>query len=114
MSTYESGREIGSSCFKLCKRNHKGELLSYFLDKIDLDEFHILKRSSLFRVISQEELLEEKWAGYIFFKKSEYELEHINLWIEFLKKSKISVNFVNKPFPQFDPNDKIEEIRIIN
>ncbi len=112
MSRYEKSGQVGSSYFSLIKRNYVGQPLSFFLKQFNLDEYYILKRSNMFRLITQEDFLEEKWSGYIFFKKSNYELEHINLWIEFIMETKMRVRYLNEPFPPFDPYDKIEEIKI--
>lgn len=62
-----------------------------------------------FLISSTKERLEFKYSTYIFFKKDLYNKECIDMWIEFLSKIRnLRVYYLDKPFPPFNPEDKIK------
>ena len=83
--------------------------LEYHLEKIDLDNYYIYKKTAHFREVTKEQFLEFKYAGYIFFKKDLYCNQEIDEWIEYIKPIGV-VKFLIKPFP---PKSIREKIKII-
>lgn len=50
-----------------------------------------------------------KYARYILFKKDLYTKKYLDMWIEFLSKIRnLRVYYLDKPFPPFNPQDKIK------
>ena len=70
---------------------------------LELDDYYILKASAKFKIVSIIEFLEFKHCGYMFFKKDKYDINHINLWLNWIHNNG-GVNFVTKPFPPFNPS----------
>jgi len=61
-----------------------------------LDNYIIVKASKWFRIITNDEFKEMKFAGYILFDKKYYSIEYINRWLD-----------LSKPFPSIDILNKI-------
>ena len=81
--------------------------LEYHLEKIDLDNYYIYKKTAHFREVTKEQFLEFKYAGYMFFNKDLYCNQEINEWIVFLKTID-NFMYMNKPFPPKEIRQKIK------
>jgi hypothetical protein len=101
---------INSDYFSLSKLVKSDKSLKYFLDKIEIDNYYILKSSSNFRFVSIEEVISEKYCRYIFFNKELYSKEYIEMWLEFLKMNKLNILYLSKTFP---PQYILDMIKII-
>ena len=108
MIGWMNARPIDGDCFRIYKLRSSYIPLSYFLGKIDLNKYFIYKASENFRQIQKEEI--GKYSKYIFFNKELYKKEEIDKWIEEIKFLKISIKFLDKPFPRIGVTDKIELI----
>jgi hypothetical protein len=99
--------------FRINKSNKSSTPIEYYLNKLNLDEWYIYKRTNKFKIVNTEELIEFKYAGYIFFNKKIYNYIEIDEWIEFyqqeLKFGACGGSFLSKPFP---PKTLIKKIRI--
>jgi len=93
-------RKVGGDWFRLDKSNIKGDHLNFYLNKFNVDDYFIVKRSDIFRLVSKEDFINFKYVGYILFKKNIYSNEWIDEWIEFLYKDlNLMIKFLNIPFP---------------
>lgn len=105
-------RPVGGDYFKLLYSRKSNKLLSNYLEMFNHEDYHILKGTNRQCIITYEDFLEFKYAYYIFFKKDLYDIEHIKLWLEFSLKLKLGgVMYLVKPFPPFNPNEKIKIIK---
>ena len=108
---YEMVNNIDKGYFYLVKNNRGNHKIDYYLNKfnINLNEYHIMKGSGNFRFIDKEDI--DKWASIIYFDKDIYNKEDIQKWLNFLYKDlKISLNFLNRPFP---PKEIFNKIKIV-
>jgi len=108
--TIESVREVGGDCFILTYSRRSVNNLQFYLDKFNHEDYYIYKSTNRFKEVSYEDLLEFKNGGYIFFKKDLYDKNHIDNWIEYVKIFSVcrNFNYLNHPFPPFNPEDKIK------
>lgn len=108
---YTNLRPVGGNYFILKKYNSK-KCITYTLDELikdlKLDDYYIFKYTSQQRLVTNEEFLSFKNAGYIFFKKSLYNSDHIELWLEWLKTNKLETKFLVKPLPPVEVLNKIQ------
>ena len=82
--------------------------LAYHIKDLNLDDYYILKASASFKIVSIEEFLEFKHCKYMLLKKDKYPIENINLWLDWIHNNVFShLPYVSKPFPPFNPNNKI-------
>jgi hypothetical protein len=98
--------------FFIQRLNKSSTPIEYYLNKLNLDEWYIYKMTCKFRRASIEELIEFKYAGYIFFNKKIYENIEIDEWIEFYHKElKLGCSgdggYLSKPFPPIYIKNKI-------
>jgi hypothetical protein len=97
--------------FRINKINKSLIPIEYYLDQLNLDEWYIYKMTANFRRASVKELIEFKFAGYIFFNKKIYENAEIDEWIEFyqqeLKFGACGSSYLSKPFPPIYIKNKI-------
>lgn len=96
---------VGGDWFSIGKATQSYQTLDDI--KFNVCDYYIIKATNQFRLSSKEDFLIFKYAKYILFKKDKYNLEHINKWL--IKTNIISPQYLNKPFPNFDP-DKIKII----
>jgi len=73
--------------------------LEEHLTKFNHNDYHIIKASGKQKVVTYDELLEFKYSGYIFFKKSLYNVENILEWCNLF-----SFQYLVKPVPPFSPS----------
>ncbi len=78
-------------------------------DNYDKNYF-IYKRTNAIREVTVEEFHRWDYTGYIFFDKNKYDKNHIENWIKWIKVNRLNCNYLNKPFPPFDP----EKIKVRN
>jgi len=98
-----------ASKYKPTKYERGNHTIDYYLDKfnIDLNDYWTMKKSGNFRFINKEEI--NKWSGIICFRKDYFNKEHIQIWLNFLYKDlKISIPYLNKPFPPIEIFNKIK------
>ena len=107
--TMES-RNLDGNYFKLIYSRKSDKDLQYYLDQFDINDWYIYKSSGHQRQVSIKQLYDFNYSAYIFFKKSEYSNLEINEWLNFLKSVKISLVFLNKPFPPKHIQNKINII----
>ena len=83
---------------------------TYYLNNkynIDLNDYLLMKKTGNFRFIDIEHI--DKYSGVICFRKDTFNKEHIDKWLYFLYKDlKISIPYLNKPFPPKYVYDKIK------
>lgn len=107
--TIGNRRKVAGYYFSLQKEKSSKNNLQFYLDIFNHQDYYIYKSTNRFKEVSYDDLLEFKYAGYIFFKKDMYSKEWIDIWIEFLSDVKtISFYYLVKPFPPFNPEDKIK------
>ena len=107
--TIESSREVGGDYFKLVYSRRSNKNLQFYLDQFNHEDYYIYKSTRIFKEVNYQDLLEFKYAGYILFKRDLYNKEWIDMWIDWLYSIKdMSFLFMNKPFPAFNPEDKIK------
>ena len=104
---YINARPINSAHFYIGKMRGSEKSLEYFLNKIKIEDYILIKMTRNFRKINIENI--EKYAGVLFIKKDIFDEENFNLWLVWIKNN-IPINYLNKPFPDFDPNKKFKEI----
>lgn len=104
---YENNRPINSQHFFIQKMRRSNKSLEYYLDQIKIEDYILIKRTRNFRIINIENI--EKYAGVLFIKKDIFNEENFNLWQNWIKNN-ISIKYLDKPFPDFDPNKKFKEI----
>jgi len=81
--------------------------LDYFIKDINLDDYIIIKRTNNFRILEEKDI--EKYAGFLLIKKDEFDEDNFNRWNDWLKNN-VSTKYLSKPFPNFNPFEKIKEI----
>jgi len=69
------------------------------LKQFNIEDYYIFKSSGRYKQVSIDEFMTFKYAGYMFFKKSLYNLNEFNDWIDYLYELKIAPNYLSKPFP---------------
>ena len=98
----ENVRPVGGDCFKLMYARRSNETLESHLKKFNYNDYWVLKSSGHQRLVTYDDLLEFKYASYIFFKKDLYDIDKIIEWIEYFK-SMGGVQYLDKPTPPFNP-----------
>ena len=97
--------------FFIKRLNKSSTPIEYYLDQLNLDEWYIYKKTNKFKIVNTEELLEFKYAGYIFFNKKIYNYAEIDEWTEFyheeLKFGACGSSYLSKPFPPIYIKNKI-------
>ena len=108
----ENTKNITGEWFSLkkTKKEHKGKPLMEYLNLINFEDYHILKRTNKQRLVTKEDVYKFKFAGYLFLRKQEYTREHIEMWLDFIQDNKLLLPFLDRPFPSFPPDTKIEII----
>jgi len=96
-------RKVGGYYFTLYYLRRSELTLDFYLNQFNEEDYWIYKSTDKFREVTYEDLLEFKYANYIFFKKDIYNKEHIDKWVEFID-SIGGIKFLNKPFPPFNPS----------
>ena len=109
MKTYENRRLVGIDYFILFYRRTSNKSLKYFLDQFNVDEYIIFKSTNKFRQLTYNELIEEKYTFYLFIRNDIYDQENNMLWFDWIKNN-ITIQYLNKPFPNFNPYEKIIEL----
>jgi hypothetical protein len=105
--TIDNLRKVGGNYFSLFHtRTRPGATtLDFYLEQFNADDYWIFKYTGKFREVTYEDLLEFKFAGYIFFNKQIYNKEHIDKWIKF--SNELYIPFLVKPSPPFNITSKI-------
>jgi len=97
--------KIGDKWFLLTFTRRSDKKLNYYLDQFNINDYYIIKATNSQRLVTNDELLNFKHASYMFFKKDRYDIDHIKLWLEWLKiTDPKQPQYLGKPFPPFDPN----------
>ena len=78
--------------------------LVYWLDMFNIDNYWIYKMTSKQRLVSIEDLMDFKYAGYIFFNKEKYNKDYINKWLDYYYQYIDEIKILSKPLPPFSPN----------
>lgn len=95
----ENRRPVGSECFYIKYTRRSSNNLNFYLDQFNIKDYWIYKYSNKQIEVTVEEFMDFKYVGYIFYKKSLYDKEHINKWINF-----DNFNYLIRPLPPYDPN----------
>jgi len=78
------------------------------LDKIDFNNYWILKKSDKIRFLDE---INEKYSGFILFDKKVYTKEYIQKWLDFIYNDNlIQIKFLSKPFPPDYILNKIKKV----
>lgn len=100
---------VGGDYFSLLYSRKSNNNLQFHLDQFDPNDYWIYKSTRKFKEVTYQDLLDFKYASYIFFKKDLYDKDWIDNWINFIYSIKdMSFLFLHKPFPPFNPQDKIK------
>ena len=78
----------------------KRKPLQFYLDKFNIDDYIVYKSTGKQRIV---DIKKENYSGYIFFIKSKYKKENIDIWIDFFNGFG-GIQYLSKPLPPFDPN----------
>ena len=105
----ENRRPVGGDYFRLGYDRICNKTLESHLKKFNYNDYYILKSSGHQRLVTYEDMLTFKYSGYIFFKKSIYDIDKIMIWIEYFK-SMGGVQYLDKSTPPFNP----KKIKIMN
>ena len=106
MKTYANRRDINGGYFRIQKESNTNKDLNYYLDQVDIDKYYIYKCTNKYREVNIDDILNHKYGGYIFYKKSIYDKYHIDDWINYINTNKLNCRFLVKPLPPFK-TDKI-------
>lgn len=104
--TISNLRLVGGNYFRLLKAPANGKYLKEFIDLFNFDDFWCYKVTNRQRLVTQQEFLEFKYSGYIFFKKELYDKDTINEWIDWYDKVS-GIKYLCMPTPPFSPNKVI-------
>lgn len=110
LKTYENRRVVGGDHFRLAYVRRSNLPLQHFLDQLNIDDYVIFKKTSSFKQISYNELLEEKYSAYLFIRKDIYDHSNTMLWFDWIKDNLLTIKYLDKPFPNFNPYEKIIEL----
>ena len=105
----ENRRLVGGDYFKLMYVRKSNKKLEDYLKKFNYNDYWVLKSSNRQRFVSYEDMLEFKYACYVFFKKSIYDIDKIIEWVDYLNDFG-GMQYLNKPTPPFNP----KKIKIMN
>jgi hypothetical protein len=100
--TIENKRKVGGDYFYLQHSRRDVRNLNDYLPLFNFDDYWCFKATGKQRLVSYEEFLEFKYAGYIFFKKDLYDLDHIQNWVNWMNGIG-GIMFLVKPLPPFSP-----------
>jgi len=104
VKTDHIGRRGLCDYFNLKYIRNSNTPLSYYLT-FNEDDYWIYKGSGKQKPVGPE-WKEFRYSSYTFFKKSIYNKDHIDIWIEFFNKLG-GIQFLDKPTPPFNPDKKI-------
>jgi len=108
MNVYQFVNHIYFKHIKKQNNNITGRFtLKDMLDSVILNDYYIFKATRHFKLISYEELISEKYSGYIIIRKDYINIDEYYIWFKFLKESKMDVYFLLKPLPSTSLIDKI-------
>lgn len=94
---------IGSDYFRLWYSRKYNNKLDFYLNQFNFDDYYCFKATRHQRIVVYDEFIKFKYSAYIFFKKNKYDIDYINIWIEWLSGMG-GIQFLHKPFPPFHPN----------
>ena len=77
--------------------------LDYWLNILNINDYWIYKMTSKQRIVSIEEFMDFKYAGYIFFKKEKYNKDDINKWLDYYYENIDEIKILSRPLPPFPP-----------
>jgi hypothetical protein len=102
----ENGRIVGGDYFYLKKAKRSKKYLKDFIHLFNFDDYWCYKNTNRQRLVNEQEFLDFKNSGYVFFKKELYDINKIEQWIEWMK-SMGGIQYLVKPLPPFNPNNVI-------
>ncbi len=97
----ENAREVGGDYFKLIYSRRSDIPLSILLT-FNEDDYLIYKITGKQRIVGSE-WKDFKYSGYIFFKKTLYNRDHIDLWIIYTNDVLEGLQYLSRPTPPFHP-----------
>ena len=77
-----------------------------FINLFNFDDYWCYKVTNKQRLVTQEEFLEFKYSGYMFFKKELYDTDTIDEWVNWMIGMG-GIQYLTKPVPPFSPNKVI-------
>ena len=98
----ENRRLVGGDYFKLMYVRKSNKKLEDYLKKFNYNDYWVLKGSRHQRFVSYEDMLEFKYACYVFFKKDLYDIDKIMIWVDYLNNFG-GMQYLVKPTPPFNP-----------
>ena len=98
----ENRRLVGGDYFILIYVRRCNETLESHLKKFNYNDYWVLKGSRHQRFVSYEDMLEFKYACYVFFKKDLYDIDKIMIWVDYLNNFG-GMQYLVKPTPPFNP-----------
>ena len=103
-----STRIVGSKFFTLGYRHDSRSItkknINEWFEMFNIDDYNIIKATGAQRIVSIEDVKEFRHAGYTFYRKDLYDLEHIENWIDFINKEFGCLCYMVNPLPPFSPN----------
>ena len=104
-NTIENPRKVGGDYFLLIKSKRSDKYLKDFIHLFNIDDYWCYKVTNRQRLVNEQEFLDFKHSGYIFFKKNIYDKNNIDEWIDFIYN--VGSKYLNKSTPPFSPNKVI-------
>lgn len=101
--TILNSRKVGGDYFFFYYNRKSNYKLDHFINQFNFNDYHCFKSTRFQILVNYQEFLEFKYASYTFIKKDLYNLNHILMWLDYLK-SIGGIQFLNKPLPPFNPN----------
>ena len=77
----------------------------------NINDFIIYKQTDSIRRVEISDFLNLKYSGYVFLHKDKYTEDDMNTWINWFKDNKYRILFVERPFPKFNPYERIKFIK---
>lgn len=109
--TIRNIRIVGGDHFRLEYNRKSKNKLNHFLTQFNFNDYWCFKHTGHQRLITEySDLLNFDYAGYIFFRKELYNIDYMLFWIKYMKEIG-GIQYLDRPFPPFDPYKKIKIIK---
>ena len=76
--------KVGGDYFCLCFLRKSNKNLQFYLDQFNIEDYYIYKSTRHQKEVSINEFMNFKYSCYTFFKKSKYDKDIINKWLEYI------------------------------